>query len=41
VCADYDPPAPAPSGLVGVTLSVGPPPPVDPAAEFERIMRHQ
>jgi arylsulfatase len=41
VCTDYRPPAPAPASLVGVSITVGPLPPVDPAAEFERIMRHQ
>ena len=41
VCNDYQPPAPAPTSLVGVSITVGPLPPVDPAAEFERIMRHQ
>jgi len=41
VCADYQPPAQAPGSLVGVSITVGPLPPVDPAAEFERIMRHQ
>ena len=41
VCTDYQPPAPAPGSLVGVSITVGPLPPVDPAAEIERIMRHQ
>ena len=41
VCTDYQPPAPAPTSLVGVSITVGPLPPIDPVAEFERIMRHQ
>ena len=32
---------PAPSSFRGVHITTGPPPPVDPQAEFERIMRHQ
>ena len=41
VCTDYQPPAPAPRSLVGVSITVGPLAPADPARELERIMRHQ
>jgi hypothetical protein len=41
VCTDYQPPAPAPRSLVGVSITVGPLAPTDPARELERIMRHQ
>jgi arylsulfatase A-like enzyme len=37
----YAPPASAPASLVGVTITVGPPPPLDLASELERILRHQ
>ena len=41
VTDDYAPPALAPSPLVDVAMRVGPLPPFDFAAEFERVMRHQ
>lgn len=41
VCDDYEPPAPAPAGFVGVRIDVGPPAPLDFAAEHARAMRHQ
>lgn len=41
VCDDYEPPAPAPAGFVGVRIDVGAPPPFDFAAEHARAMRHQ
>src|SRR5947209_1254202 len=37
----YEPPAPAPPGLLDVTITTGPPPPFDLDAELERVMRHQ
>jgi arylsulfatase len=37
----YAPPAPAPSTLFDVTITTGPPPPLDLEAELARVMRHQ
>jgi hypothetical protein len=37
----YLPPAPAPPSLLDVTITTGPPPPLDVEAELARIMRHQ
>jgi len=37
----YTPPAPAPSSLLDVTITTGPPPPLDLEAELARVMRHQ
>lgn len=37
----YRPPAVAPSTLLDVTMTTGPPPPLDFEAELARIMRHQ
>ncbi|NNE72846.1 MAG: arylsulfatase [Acidimicrobiales bacterium] len=41
VCDDYEPPFPAPTSFAELVVDVGPPPPLDFEAEFERIMRHQ
>lgn len=38
---EYDPPADAPASFAGMRIDVGPPPPLDLDAEFERVMRHQ
>ena len=37
----YRPPAPAPSSLIDVTITTGPPPPLDLEAELARVLRHQ
>ena len=37
----YRPPAPAPSTLLDVTITTGPPPPFDMEAELARVLRHQ
>jgi arylsulfatase len=37
----YTPPAPAPRSLLDVTITTGPPPPLDLEAELARVMRHQ
>lgn len=41
VVDEYTPPFPAPGSLTSVTITTGPPPPFDLAAEMERILRHQ
>jgi len=41
VCDDYEPPAPAPTSLVDVSIIVGSPPPIDVEAELARVLRHQ
>jgi hypothetical protein len=37
----YRPPAPTPSTLFDVTITTGPPPPLDIEAELARVLRHQ
>jgi hypothetical protein len=37
----YQPPAPAPASLLDVTITTGPPPPLDVEAELARVLRHQ
>jgi hypothetical protein len=37
----YTPPAPAPATLLDVTITTGPPPPLDLEAELARVLRHQ
>jgi hypothetical protein len=37
----YRPPAPAPGSLLDVTITTGPPPPLDLEAELARVLRHQ
>ncbi|MEZ5246973.1 MAG: arylsulfatase [Acidimicrobiales bacterium] len=41
VSNDFVPPAKAPASFAGLRADVGAPPPLDFAAEFERVMRHQ
>ena len=41
VSDDYAPPLRAPASFAGITVTLGPPPPFDEAAELERLFRHQ